>query len=79
MIRLRKEGSLLDGARVPRFPSYMYVYALPGHITLHPAHADKSEGGIQWESSLDLVAFLIHPLPSKHRPLRALLFSNHHA
>ena len=26
MIRLRKEGSLLDGARVPRFPSYIYIY-----------------------------------------------------
>ena len=25
MIRLRKEGSLLDGARVPRFPSYIYI------------------------------------------------------
>ena len=26
IIRLRKEGSLLDGARVPRFPSYTYMY-----------------------------------------------------
>ena len=25
MIRLRKEGSLLDGARVPRFPSFIYM------------------------------------------------------